>query len=383
MSRDRMKSPFAKLSGILACFLMIFLVSCSRQSPRVETVTIDNVAPRRDVTGQIIDAHGGCVQFFNGRFYLYGTAFGTNKEYSGINSLAVYSSPDLKDWKLEGGLLKNPPTGVYYRPYVVFNPKTKKYVLWYNWYPKLWTGQDGVAISDTPAGPFTIVTGKANLQGTCPGDGSLFVDNDGTGYYIYTDIANDYSVRIERLTPDFLDSCHEMSKVMSTGAEAPVMFRRNNIYYVLCGPLCATCPRGSEVQVFTSLSPLGPFSTKPAFNINRFFPGASSSSPAGGVTPTNEIGRDASTQAPPKGWFAFGRESSAPIIPAQETWIAQIPLGGDVAYIWMGDRWGSAPDGLIAHDFQFWSAPLEFTADGEILPIKNVSQWYISWALNN
>ena len=40
--------------------------------------------------------------------------------------------------------------------------------------------------------------------------------------------------------PRLLDSsCHEMSKVMSTGAEAPVMFRRNNIYYVLCGPVYA------------------------------------------------------------------------------------------------------------------------------------------------
>jgi hypothetical protein len=383
MSRLRMKLRLDKVSGILACFVTVFFISCSRQSSRVETVTIDNVEPRRDVSGQIIDAHGGCVQFFNSRFYLYGTAFGTNKEYSGLNSLVVYSSPDLKDWKLEGNLLKNPPTGVYYRPYVVFNPKTKKYVLWYNWYPKLWTGQDGVAVSDSPAGPFTIVTGKANLQGTCPGDGSLFVDNDGTAYYIYTDIANDYSVRVERLTPDFLDSSHEMSKVMSTGAEAPILFRRNNLYYALCGPLCATCPRGSEVQVFASSSPLGPFSTKPSFNINRYFQGTNSNSSATGATPAHETGSAAPTQAPQKGWFTFGPESSTPIIPAQQTWIAQIPMGTDTAYIWMGDRWRSSPDGLIAHDFQFWSAPLEFAADGEILPIKNVSQWYISWALNN
>lgn len=376
-----MKSQFAKFSGSIVCFLAIFLVSCSRQSSRVETVTIDNVAPRRDVTGQIIDAHGGCVQFFNGRFYLYGTAFGTNKEYSGLNSLVVYSSPDLKDWKLEGNLLKNPPTGVYYRPYVIFNPKTKKYVLWYNWYPKLWTGQDGVAVSDTPAGPFTIVTGKANLQGTCPGDGSLFVDNDGTAYYIYTDIAKDYSVRVERLTPDFLDSNHEMSNVMATENEAPVMFRRNNLYYALCGPLCATCPKGSEVQVFVATSPLGPFSTRLSDNINRR--SSETNLMTGNAASASSSTNSTSSKKSAGNWVTFKPEASTPIIPAQQTWIAQIPMGANTAYIWMGDRWGSSPDGLIAHDFQFWSTPLEFAADGEILPIKNVPQWYISWVLNN
>lgn len=324
------------------------------------------------MTGEILDAHGGCLQFFKGRFYLYGTAFGTNRDYAGLNSLVVYSSPDLANWTREGELLKNPPTGVYYRPYVIFNPKTQKYVLWYNWYPKLWKGQDGVAVSDSPAGPFTIVTEKAHLQGTCPGDGSLFLDDDGTAYYIYTDIANDYSVRIERLTPDFLDSSHEVSKVMSTGAEAPLMFRRDNLYYALCGPLCATCPKGSEVQVFTSVSPLGPFSTKPSFNINRRSLEPNSNPPVAGSATNTQ-----------KGWFTFRPEASVPIIPAQETWIAQIPIGGDMAYIWMADRWGSSPDGMIAHDFQFWSTPLEFTADGEILPIKDTAKWYISWALNN
>jgi hypothetical protein len=379
-----MKLRPAVISNILACFLMMFTASCSRPSQKIETVTIDNVEPRRDVAGHIIDAHGGCLQFFNGRFYLYGTAFETNRDYAGLNSLAVYSSPDLKDWTREGELLKDPPTGVYYRPYVVFNPRTSKYVLWYNWYPTLWKGQDGVAVSDNPAGPFTIVTKKAHLLGACPGDGSLFLDDDGTAYYIYTDIASDYAVRIERLTPDFLDSNHEVSKVMCTGAEAPLMFRRNNLYYALSGPLCATCPGGSVVQVFTSASPLGPFSTEPSFNINRQSLGTNSVLPVTRVAnKADNSGTNSLAKSSQNGWFAFRQESTLPIIPAQETWIAQIPGVGEPSYIWVGDCWGSAPDGIIAHDFQFWSAPLEFAADGKILPIKNTAKWYISWALNN
>src|SRR5579859_5473723 len=82
----------------IACFFALFAVSC-RQSPKLETVTISNTEPRRDVNGHIVDAHGGCLQFFNGRFYLNGSAFGTNQSYAAWNCpFAVYSSPNLKDW---------------------------------------------------------------------------------------------------------------------------------------------------------------------------------------------------------------------------------------------------------------------------------------------
>src|ERR1700739_1475656 len=192
------KSSFYRL--FLACLFSLAIASCS-QRPKTETIVIDNAAPRRDVDGQIIDAHGGCLQFFNGSYYLYGNKLGTNHDDLFLNCpFSVYSSPNLKDWTYQGNLLKDAPNGYYYRPYVVFNPKTKKYVLWYNWYQKLWDGSAGVAVSDSPTGPFVIVNRRAHLFGTSPGDGTLFVDDDGTGYYIYTDMANDYAVRGERLT---------------------------------------------------------------------------------------------------------------------------------------------------------------------------------------
>jgi len=220
-------------------------------------------------------------------------------------------------------------------------------------------------------GPFTIVRQKVHLLGVSPGDGSLFVDDDGTGYYIYTDIANNYRIRVEQLTPDFLDTTNKSSNVMATGAEAPLLFRRGDIYYALCGPLCATCPKGAEVQVFTSLSPLGPFSTQLSANINR--------SNETNIAPTSA---DTTNQFPTmkgkKGWYEFHPEVSIPIIAAQETWVAKISASGQSAYVWIGDRWDSSPDGLIAHDFQFW-CPLEFTADGHILPLKPIPQWNITW----
>jgi hypothetical protein len=378
---------------LLAFFLTAFTISCDEkhQSQNVEskperfqTVTINNIKPRRDVAGKIIDAHGGCLQFFEGRYYLYGTAFGTNENSLALNCpFRVYSSPDLERWTYEGELLKERPDGIYIRPCVVFNPHTRKYVLWYNWFAKLWNGQTAAATSDTPVGPFKIANPNVQLSHPGTGDGSLFVDDDGTGYYIYTAISEGYTISVERLTPDYLGATGESSSVLGVGGEAPVLFRRNNLYYALFGARCADCLEGSEAQVFVSTSPLGPFTTNPQANINRR---PENTGPAMSTQKTW-----VATVPTPSGLVTFHSEHAGPVIPgnnvpflpAQQTWVAKIPTIGEPAFFWMADRWQSTPDGVKGHDFQFWSAPLKFDPDGSIEPLKDVAQWHITWGAGN
>ena len=355
---------------LLTSLFPLLIVSCS-QKPKIEKILIDNLGPRRDTNGQIIDAHGGCLQFFNGTYYLYGNKLGTNHNDVFLNCpFSIYSSPNLRDWTEEGNLLKNAPTGYYYRPYVVFDPKTKKYVLWYNWYQKLWEGNAGVAVSDSPTGPFTVVTRRAHLSGKSPGDGTLFVDDDGTGYYIYTDIANDYALRVERLTSDFTDTSSHGSDFIGFGVEAPLMFRRNNLYYILAGTLCASCPQGAEVGVEISSSPLGPYAFGGEINHQSGHDTKQASTNMTLETDTNAS----------NGFAGYSRpnENKSPFIHAQQTWVAQIPTAtGNPLYIWMADGWYSTTDGTRGHDFQYWSSPLQFNPDGTIQPLKFTPRWVI------
>jgi hypothetical protein len=227
---------------------------------------------------------------------------------------------------------------VFYRPYVVYNAQTRKYVLWFNWYPKLWDGAMGVAVSDTPVGPFKIVDLNVKLSQAAdrPGDGSLFVDNDGTGYFIYTVIGQQHAIRVERLTPDYLGSTGATSEVLVRGCEAPAMFRRGGLYYALFDSNCCFCERGSGARVYVATSPLGPYTLRG--NINR-------------------------------------DTANRPMIAAQQTFVARIPIPDGTAYMWMGDRWGSRPDGIKGHDIQYWSAPMQFTPEGNILPLENLPSW--------
>ncbi len=44
----------------------------------------------------------------------------------------------------------------------------------------------------------------------------------------------------------------------------------------------------------------------------------------------------------------------------------------------MGDLWGSRPDGVKGHNFQYWSSPLQFDNDGMIQQLKWDKQWIIT-----
>lgn len=356
----------------LVWILPLIIVSCSRQ-PKTEKIIIDNVSPRHDVKGLIIDAHGGCLQYFDGCYYLYGSRFGTNQDPAVPCPFSVYSSPNLRDWTDRGNLIQDPPKGVYYRPYVMFNPRTKKYVVWYNWYQTLWNGNAGVAVSDSPSGPFVVVNRRAHLSGSCPGDGSLFEDNDGTAYYIYTDIANDYGVRIERLTPDFTDSTGHGSAYLGFGNEAPLLFRRHDLYYALVATLCSACPQGSEVAVETASSPLGPYAFAGEINHQS----GNNEAQASETTMDDEGAIGANGNAVPAG-FISQHDKKNPFIHGQQTWVAQIPTAdGSQLYIWMADGWFSAKDRMLGHNFQYWSSPLEFGTNGTIQPLKFIPRWMI------
>ena len=77
----------------------------------------------------------------------------------------------------------------------------------------------------------------------------------------------------------------------------------------------------------------------------------------------------------PSPWTSPGSGRPDCIIKAQQTHVATLPTPAGVVYLWMGDRWGSRPDGIKGHDFQYWSSPLQFDNDGMIQQLKWENQW--------
>lgn len=234
----------------------------------------------RDTDGRPINAHGGGILFHEGVYYWYGEIKEgrtylpkVNQAWGGTRVLAagvsVYSSRDLVTWKNEGVALaavpENPdhdlsPENVIERPKVIYNARTKKFVMWFHQdSPNYQAARAGVAVSDTPIGPFTyvgafrpnagvaplnasaedLVPNPSNLLardlagGQMARDMTLFVDEDGTAYQFYSSEANK-TMHISQLSDDYLRPAGRYARAfIDRSIEAPAVFKHGGKYYLI------------------------------------------------------------------------------------------------------------------------------------------------------
>lgn len=233
-----------------------------------QTLVVNNVLAKKDTNGKIVDIHDGNLLAANNQFYLYGSAYGNTNGFTKSNTFECYSSSDLSVWKKSTlTLLKNAPSGIYYRPKVIYNARTKKYVLWFNWYPELWEGKYGVAVSDNPEGPFEILNTDLKIGNKEVGDFSLMVDEDKSAYIVYNTIAG-HKIFVEKLNEDYTASSLIISSEIDNDCEAPAMFKRGKYYYILTDKTCCFCGEGTGAKVLMSTNPLSGYMYKG--NINRY-----------------------------------------------------------------------------------------------------------------
>ena len=74
------------------------------------------------------------------------------------------------------------------RAHVIYNEKTKKYVMWYRWYLHVPASFLMVAVADKPEGLFTSLgTREMGNPNGFASDLNVFQDDDGKAYVIYCD----------------------------------------------------------------------------------------------------------------------------------------------------------------------------------------------------
>jgi hypothetical protein len=335
---------------------------------------IDNSAPRKDEQKNIIDAHEGCLRFFNGKYYWYGVSYGDTEGSGNTNRLVAYSSNDLVTWVNEGPILRPIRRAWYDRPHVIYNSTTNKYIAWYLLIDRV-ALHFAVAQSDDPLGPFSIIDSDVKLahRGAAGGDMALFVDDDRRAYIAYTSegekrVSADvfrasspptgpisyFQMFVEELSSDYLHGTGTSVGPIAGNVEGPAMFKRNDLYYLLFDNTCYWCSAGSGVREYTASKPLGPFTYRG--NINRIDqPARGSSSP----------------------WTPPGTGRPDAVIKAQQADVTALPApNGAKTYLWIGDHFHSAPDGIKGHDSQNW-AVMSFAPDGMIEKLENRDFWLV------
>ncbi|MEV7622796.1 family 43 glycosylhydrolase [Actinoplanes sp. NPDC089786] len=300
-----------------------------------------NQVVRFDTQGNAVDAHDGQIALFGGVYYLYGTAYDCGYQWNADGSpfcgFKVYSSPDLVRWT-DRGYLFDPTSSTWqtrcngttygcYRPHVVYNAATQRYVLWINVYDNRVGFR--VFTATAPTGPFVetaeptlAVNSDAPPAGLNNGDHTVFVDDDGAAYVAYTDWRSGGDIVVERLDGGYLTGTGAHTRLGQPATEAPALFRRGGTYYLTYSdPNRGYATTGTSYK--SAASPLGPWS-------------------AGTNLTTTSCG-------------------------GQPAFVAPIPTASGTAYLYGSDLWNNgAPNEALAN--YFW-APLSFDAAGAIRPI--------------
>jgi hypothetical protein len=346
-----------------------------------------------DDNGVHINAHGGGILIHEGTYYW----FGEHKIEGGAGNVAhvgvrVYSSKDLYNWKDEGIALKvsedpNSPIVkgcVIERPKVLYNAKTKKFVMWFH-HELLGRGYSaslsGIAVADHVTGPYTYIESFRPNAGVWPAnfpeelrkplseedkqkiaathfpgnvvpewardllvrrdfeggqmarDMTLFLDDDGKAYHIYSSEEN-ATLHISQLSDDFLKPAGKYIRIFPLAFnEAPALFKHKGKYYLFASGCTGWAPNAARLASADKIS--GP-------------------------------------------WTAHGNPCVGPddhrnfTFHSQSTYVLPVP-GKKDAFIFMADRWnpGNAIDGRYV-----W-LPVQFNKDG--LPFL---EWKEKWDLS-
>jgi len=202
-----------------------------------------------DTDGKPIQAHGGGMLVHGDTFYWYGENK-DGKTYQpdprfpnrvDVIGVSCYSSKDLHAWKNEGVVLPaspDPQSDLHYdrvveRPKVLYNDRTGKFVMWMHIDNVMYQyARTGIAVADRPEGPFTYLR-SISPHGFDSRDMTLFKDDDGTGYLIYSS-ENNQVTHIGPLTDDFLDVAGPHVRAMvNQSRESPAVFKHNGVYYMV------------------------------------------------------------------------------------------------------------------------------------------------------
>ncbi|MDR3262225.1 MAG: glycoside hydrolase family 43 protein [Tannerella sp.] len=263
-----------------------------------------------DNHGVHINAHGGGILYRDGIYYWYGE-HKTGGEAGNMANVGFhcYSSRDLYQWNDEGIVLSVMPEGsgseiekgcIMERPKVIYNQKTGKYVMWFHFEPKGggYSGaRSGVAVSDSPTGPFafirtvrpsaghwplnypdklkegTVQTGTEPFSGSSlpahpdslniikrdfengqmARDMTLFVDEDGKAYHVYASEENS-TLHIDLLTSDYLSHSGIYARFFTARfMEAPALFKKDGKYYLIMSGCTGWAPNAGRSAVASSL----------------------------------------------------------------------------------------------------------------------------------
>lgn len=254
-------------------YFLLFLLGTSLHSlGQLKIPPMPNKSIWKDTKGNPINAHGGGLLLHNGTYYWFGeikkgkTWLVPGQQWEDYRvpagGISCYSSKNLMQWKYEGVTLPSiigqpdhdlDTSKVVERPKVIYNKKTKKFVMWVHVDANDYGyAQSGVAISDKPQGPYKYI-GSIKPNGQMSRDMTLYKDDDDKAYLIYSSESNK-TMHVCLLNDDYLSPTTTYTRITSAhNREAPAVFKYNKKYYLITSDCTGWSPNPATYAMADSL----------------------------------------------------------------------------------------------------------------------------------
>lgn len=221
-----------------------------------EWTTIKNGNMWIDSDGNEIQAHGAGFLKVNDTWYM----IGEDRTQQWNPDVNMYSSKDFVNWKFERKIIKNgathPDLGktrMIERPKLMYCAKTGQYVVWCHWESSDYGASEAaVFYCDSINGEYKFHWGGRPL-GIKSRDCNVFVDDDGTAYFIST-IEENQHLGLFKLSDDYLSAVEYTELFKHQRREAPAIVKVDGIYYMLSSACTGWDPNPCKLSCSDSLT---------------------------------------------------------------------------------------------------------------------------------
>lgn len=166
----------------------------------------------------------------------------------------LYSSKDLQNWTFEKKIIENGVTSpelgtrrMIERAKLLYNKKTKRYVVWCHWESSNYGASEAACFSSPNInGPYRMEWSGRPL-GIKSRDCNIFVDTDGTAYFISTTEENQH-LGLFRLSDDYISIVEHTQLFPWQRREAPAIVRLGNKYFMFSSACTGWAPNQCKLS---------------------------------------------------------------------------------------------------------------------------------------
>lgn len=235
---------------VLGVFILAGCSASKGTSSESDWVRVTNGNLWLTTEGDTVQAHAPGFLRLGDTWYMVGEDRG--REWR--PDVNLYSSKDLQHWHFEKKIIENGVTSpdlgksrMIERAKLLYNKKTKRFVVWCHWESSNYGASEAACFSSDKIDGTYRLEWSGRPQGIKSRDCNVFVDSDGTAYFISTTVENQH-LGLFRLSDDYLSVVEHTRLFAGQRREAPAIVKLGQRYFMFSSACTGWAPNQCKLS---------------------------------------------------------------------------------------------------------------------------------------